>query len=70
MAGVVIVFGGINNERRLQETVSVADCLSDVETVKKLQTWELAKHEIVLEPSDYPALQVDTVNLCNTKTPL
>ena len=69
MAGVVIVFGGINNERRLQETVSVADCLSDMESVKARQTWALIRNMPEITPSDYPDLYVDTTNLCDTRTP-
>ena len=69
MAGIVIVFGGINNERRLQEQVEIADCLSELDTVQRLQKWELAKDEIVIRPEDEAELQVNTHDLCGTISP-
>ncbi|MEM5518139.1 hypothetical protein WNY37_14365 [Henriciella sp. AS95] len=69
LASLVVVFGAINNERRLQQTVQVADCLSDFETVKRLQTWETARHGLDFDPADYPELRVDTTDICGTKTP-
>lgn len=69
MACTVVVFGGINNERRMQETVNVAGCLSEFEAVKERHTWELIRNQPTPEPSESSTLDIDTVNLCNTKTP-
>ena len=45
LACAVIVFGGINNERRLQETISTADCLGNLDSVMHWQSWETIKKE-------------------------
>ncbi|MEM5518137.1 hypothetical protein WNY37_14355 [Henriciella sp. AS95] len=68
-AGLVLVFGVINNTSRFQETIDVADCLADVDSVKALQTWDYIRANNGPELTDYDGLQVDTVDLCGTKTP-
>lgn len=65
LAGCVIVFAGINNERRLQETVEIADCMSELESVQKLQTWELIRNEEARDLVADLELQIDTNNLCD-----
>jgi hypothetical protein len=69
LACTVIVFGGMNNERRLQQYTDLAGCMAEIELVQRLQTWEIAKDEFLLEPEEYEALKVDLHGLCNTKTP-
>lgn len=69
LAGLTIIFGSINNERRLQQYTDLAGCLAEIEIVQRQQVWEVAKHEIPLDPDEYSDLQVDTKDLCNTKSP-
>jgi hypothetical protein len=61
---LVIAFGGTNNVRRLQETVSIGDCLSDIDFVRQGQTWDLIRDAKPPETSDYQTLDFDTENLC------
>ncbi|MEM5518138.1 hypothetical protein WNY37_14360 [Henriciella sp. AS95] len=52
LASLVIVFGGINNERRLQQTINLTDCLADNEVVRTHQNWDIIKTETVGEARD------------------
>lgn len=68
MAGIVIVFAGINNERRLQETVAIADCLSEIDHIMELHTYEtlrLGNAPYLESPSE---LYTDDVLQCKSIT--
>ena len=64
LVAAVIVFGAVNNQRRFQELVNVADCLSGLESVQDLQTWDVIKNEPEREHVLEPDMRIDTQNLC------
>ncbi|MEM5518141.1 hypothetical protein WNY37_14375 [Henriciella sp. AS95] len=43
LASVVIAFGAINNEQRLQETIETTNCLAGLESVQYWQSWDVLK---------------------------
>ncbi|WKL56020.1 hypothetical protein Q1W73_09935 [Asticcacaulis sp. ZE23SCel15] len=65
LAVTVIIFGGINNVHRLQATVTTAGCLSQLNSVKTYQSWDLIKTEPSRDTAKtYPPLDPADIKQC------
>lgn len=70
LVSCVILFGGLNNERRLQETIDAADCLSEIDSVRNRQDRERTQLTSPQDNSDDSRTSIESINsICNTKSP-